>query len=172
MVFNRPLNYMSISSYWQFIFGEISPKALTTTNETKIVKCSAQIVKLYEILIFSVQSRNDKDCLLKNLKRFIILFRVIWRPTRGYARAVEHLTNHSQPRSGGNDSFLLPPLIYVHFQLCNTIVVNSESAQVIRNKLQQKHLPMPTLVNCSRSWLGNFHTFQVPSPAGRSFFCW
>lgn len=49
---------------------------------------------------------------------------------------------------------------YGDSQPCNTIVVTPNPAQVILwNKLQQKHLPMPTLVNCSpaRDWVISIH---------------
>lgn len=78
----------TITSRWNTPLSVMNDFRLQTPNNkyfTKnILTTEGTFVKF---LIFSLQSRNDKNCLPKNLKRFIIPFRVIWRPTRVYARS-------------------------------------------------------------------------------------
>lgn len=127
--------------------------------------------KICEILIFSLQSRDDRNCLAKNLKRFIIPFRVIWRPTRGYARSARRRRTSDESLADFQSRLQTVILLNSHLNLVGARALstsyhnarlncNFKSEQVIqRNKLQQKHLPMPTLVNCSpaRDWVISIH---------------
>lgn len=79
----------------------------------------------------------------------------------------EHLMNHSQTTSHAyRPLYFWSPILTLQACTVPTSYNNArpncdfKSEQVIqRNKLQQKHLPMPTLVNCSpaRDWVISIH---------------
>lgn len=121
--------------------------------------------KIYKILIFSLQSQwqglfaEESEAVHYSVPSYLA-------PNEGLCSLDgEHLTNHSQILSSICGVFY-PEFIYSRLWAVQRFrrnvrhSCNFESKQVTqRNKLQQKHLPMPTLVNCSpaRDWVISIH---------------